>query len=73
MLPGQGLNLETSDPESDVLPITPPGNECIVYKKGGLFLSTIYYLGAIFAHESLRPTVLLNTSISPEESGSTQK
>ena len=25
MLPGQGSNLDFSDPESDVLPITPPG------------------------------------------------
>mgnify|MGYP006996005202 FL=1 len=27
MLPDQGSNLNSSDPESDVLPITPSGNE----------------------------------------------
>lgn len=27
-LPCQGSNLETSDPESDVLPVTPQGNFC---------------------------------------------
>jgi hypothetical protein len=28
-LPRQGSNLDSSDPESDVLPVTPQGNEII--------------------------------------------
>ena len=40
LLPDQGSNLDSSDPESDVLPITPSGNDG---RKNSYFLSFVKY------------------------------
>ena len=38
-LPGQGSNLDSSDPESDVLPITPPGNYLLQIYRSRILIS----------------------------------
>ncbi len=70
----QGSNLDSSDSESDVLPITPRSNFGIA-KLRHLQLSSkcIYYFFATFSQVSLRGTVLLKIKLPGIESLSTQK
>ncbi len=73
-LPRQGSNLDSSDPESDVLPITPRGNGGTKIKNSAKSENQKHaYLPAIFAQESLSVTVRLNTRFSLELDLSTQK
>lgn len=83
MLPDQGSNLNSSDPESDVLPITPSGNEGAKVQNDvkrqrtfrQFFLTTekCNYLPLCFAQLSLSGTVRLKTKVPGLLSLSTQK
>ena len=78
MLSDKGSNLESSDPESDVLPITPSDNQevqnyKIINKLKSVF--RIYYdcFLSILAQASFKVTVLLKISLLASVSESTQK
>ena len=57
MLPRQGSNLDSSDPESDVLPVTPRGNEfaenVLIYETGVRKASSILYFSTIAHHAKI--------------------
>jgi hypothetical protein len=79
MLSDQGSNLDSSDPESDVLPITPSDNYLLEERKiiqiyeRSIRNTEIFYAWLDFVQVSLSATVRLNTKFELVESGSTQK
>jgi hypothetical protein len=79
MLSDQGSNLDSSDPESDVLPITPSDNYSLEERKiiqifeRSIRNTEIFYAWLDFVQVSFRATVRLNTKFVLVESGSTQK
>ena len=78
MLSDQGSNLDSSDPESDVLPITPSDNIHLRSAKLYKFINVVhefkvFYTCVDFVQVSLSATVRLNTIFELVESGSTQK